>query len=40
MEQWGAVAAVVVLAVVGIDQTRAHRWIPVFLNRLRRRPPR
>ncbi len=37
MDEWGAIAAVVVLAIVGVEQTRAYRWIPVVLNRLRRR---
>jgi hypothetical protein len=29
-------AIVIVLATIAIDQTRAHRALPVLLNRLRR----
>jgi hypothetical protein len=36
MEIWGAIGGMIVLAVLGIDQSRARRWVPVAVNRIRR----
>ena len=35
----GLVAVTTVIATLLIDQARLHRWVPVAINRLRRRRP-
>ena len=37
MEAWFAAAVVIVLAAIVVDRTRAYRFIPAALSRLRRR---
>ena len=36
MELWGAIGGMIVLAAFSIDSSRAYRWLPVAINRLRR----
>lgn len=37
MEPWMAIAFVITLAAIVIDRTRAYRFLPVVISRLRRR---